>query len=127
MINFSEGSVAYLEYVHVRILGILKKLNQNASGGDSQVIIDSDEEFQLIKRLAEFPKIIEKSGKFFAPHYIARYLGDLAKEFNTFYDKINIIKSSNNLIPFRIRLIKAVDQVLLNGFRILNIPIVDQM
>lgn len=131
MLNFEEGSAAYLQYTYVRINSIMEKI------GDSVVLdtfdmeklaFEDESEFEIIKKMMLFPDVIKKSQEKNSPHHIATYLEDLCKTFNFFYNKFSIIKTEDSdLKHSRAALSKAVSQVINNGLHLLNISTVEKM
>ena len=72
-----------------------------------------------------FEEAVMQSVKHFKPHIIANYLFDLSKEFNQFYASKTILKSQNE--KDLIEMVYGVQRILEAGFKILNIPMPDEM
>jgi len=61
------------------------------------------------------------------PAKIARYLFELAQDFNDYYHAVNILKSAAPLKEARLLLIGSVKQVLENGFDLIGITYLTEM
>ena len=61
------------------------------------------------------------------PSIIAKYLLDLASDFNKLYAHEKIIDDNENLKEFKIRICECVSIVIKNGLSLLNIDVIDKM
>ncbi|KAA0550102.1 arginine--tRNA ligase [Bacillus sp. BGMRC 2118] len=118
MLAFEGETGPYLQYTFARIQSLLEK-------GDftfTSDVISSDEsnQVEVIKLLSRFPFIIEKACVEHDPSLIARFLLDLAQEFNSYYHAVKIIDDSS-LQPARLQFAYAVGIVLKEGLRLLGI------
>ena len=50
----------------------------------------------LIKKLVEFPEILESSSKNLSPHYVPHYSFELASQFHLFYQHCRILDDDPN-------------------------------
>ncbi|MFC1775562.1 arginine--tRNA ligase [Patescibacteria group bacterium] len=118
-LSFEGDSGPYLQYTHARTKSILRKANY--SGAKS-----FDGEIGAVeKKLLEFPEVVLRAQKEYAPHYITGYLIELAREFNSYYANNQIIGSEEE--EYRLALTQAVAQVLENGLTLLGIEAPEQM
>lgn len=131
MLNFDEGSAAYIQYTYVRINSIMEKLGDSIDLDNfdfDKLSFEDESEFEIVKKMMLFPDIVKKSREKNSPHYIATYLEDLCKTFNTFYNKVSIMKTEDaDLKSSRAALSKAASQVINNGLYLLNISTVGKM
>ena len=111
----------YLQYTVSRINSLLDK--EEAKIGNQTEFIASINflEKKLLIQLAEFPEIIIKSSQEFEPSSLAQYLFNLAKDFSSYYQTVPILNSADELKVFRLALVKAIRQVLINGLKLLGI------
>ena len=63
----------------------------------------------------------------YEPSVVARYVLDVAKAFNKFYNNIQISSSEENLKNARLRLTMATCQVIKNALAVLGIDVVERM
>ena len=123
-LSFEGDTCPYLQYSNARINSILKKVKPDKPDYN---LLKGQTEFKLIKKLAGFSEIIEKSKEKNSPHILTNYLLELARIFNEFYHSYHINQSKKGLKGARIDMIKATQQVFTNAFSILNIPLPKEM
>ena len=112
-LSFEGETGPYVQYTHARICSILKKSKFSSKIDYSRF---NDQEFQLIKKMAEFPEVIKDSTLNYRPHVLCNYLIKLAQLFNNYYSK-NEIKSSKE----RLLLASKTKQILFTGLALLGI------
>lgn len=121
-----EGDTGpYLQYTYTRANSIIKKAG-SVRGGDISNLTDQ-REIAIIKLLAKYPSIIEKSARELKPHYIANYLYMLAENFNNFYQNVPVLKAEQKLMSSRLKLVKATKTVMGNGLDLLGIAPLEKM
>jgi arginyl-tRNA synthetase len=138
-LNFEGDSSPFLQYAHARCCGILDKANyQNYEtpsaddvekmAGDDFVMGIHDNERNLIRILADFPDRIEVAGLGYRPHFIPKYLQDLASAFNNFYQSCPVISGTDeNIKRFRLGLVECTRIVLAEGLDLLGITAPESM
>ncbi len=118
VLDFEGDSGPYVQYTLVRCKSLLRK-----SGWDSELVINGEfmtiEEKNLIFRLLELDQIFEASYRKYKPNILAQYLLDVCFEFNQFYHKHKILKSSER--ENRLVLVKATEHILEQGLNILGV------
>lgn len=122
-LNFEGDTGPYIQYSYARASSILSKAKSKK--GKSQILELDDSEIKLVKKLFQFPEIIEKAYKDLNPSYIANYSYQLAKTFNEFYHSCPVINSKQEI--FRINLVKSFRQVLKNSLNLLGIDVIEKM
>jgi arginyl-tRNA synthetase len=127
MLDFESGSAAYLQYGHARIHSLLERAGEDVPA-DTEVILTSDSERQLAKKLSQFPFVIKRSRDENMPHFVCGYLEELTQSFSRFYNDVPILRAeSDELRLSRLALSKSVGQVLKSGLRLLNIDAPERM
>lgn len=123
-----KNPVYYVQYAYVRALSILKntrKLTINVDGLTSAEqniqLLKTSEERALIKKLIQFPELIEDTAKDFQVHRITRYVSELARAFHHFYEKHRVLTEDPALTAARVELDRAVIIVLGTVLDILGI------
>lgn len=124
-VSFSGSSGPYLQYTVARINSILRKSKVQLKIKNSK--FEDDKENQLIIKLAKYPEIVETAGKNYEPSGIAKYLFELAQEFNNYYHSTPILKAKAEVKLGRLALISAVRQTLENGLELLGLETVEKM
>ena len=86
------------------------------------------EELALIKRLADFPRLIEEAAAACEPHRLTYYLQDLAAALHQYYNKHRILLDDDPaLTGARLVLIRAVRTVMANALTLLGVTAPDKM
>ncbi|MFH1946743.1 MAG: arginine--tRNA ligase [Candidatus Magasanikbacteria bacterium] len=117
----------YLLYITARIKSILKKEKGVRSKEKELPIEIQPEEKQLLIKLSEFEEVAKFSAENLDPSKIARYLFDLAQNFNSFYENCPVVKAEGEIRIFRLQIIKSVAQVMKKGLYLLGIETVEEM
>ena len=86
-----------------------------------------EEEFELGKRLADFPAVVLSAAENYEPSYIARYLVDVAQRFNKFYIDCKIMTAEPDVRLSRLALTEAALVTLRNGLGLLGIGAPEKM
>jgi len=129
VLDFSGETAAYIQYAHARICSILKKseLDYHQWSDQAASLLVEAEEINLIKNLAILPEKIIASAEVYRPSILARYLVDVAREFNRFYHNCPVLISTGDLKHGRLLLCAAARQVIANGLALLGIDAPDEM
>lgn len=130
-VDFQGNTGPFIQYTYARIQSILRKA---AAVGISAVEISFDElemhpkEKELIKIIQQFPETIQLAAENYSPALIANYTYDLVKEFNSFYQNVPILATDNEVEKaFRVKLSKAVGEVIKSAFSLLGIDVPERM
>ena len=131
-----DNPVYYVQYAHARIKRSLRKANDEhaLAPGASEISRLGEDELDLVRRAAQFPREVEAAAKAREPHRIAFYLYDLASELHALYTAGNkdtqkrfILEHDKGLSGARLFLADAIGQVLRNGLGVLGVEAVDSM
>lgn len=122
-LNFDGNTGPYLQYSYARASSIIKKAKKQPKKTKISELTQS--EISLIKKISEFPEIVEKAGKSLSPSIIANYSYELAKTFNEFYHLCKVIGDEKQ--DFRLKLIGAFRKTLKNSLYLLGIEVMDEM
>ncbi len=127
-LKFDGFTACYLEYSYARLKSILRKEGSSFFSGNTDfAVLQEPQEKNLLMKMARYPEIVIAANEKKNPGEIAKFLFDLAKESNDYYHAINILKSEKKIKKARLALIKAVAQVLENGFGLLGLPTLEEM
>jgi len=126
-LRFEGFTSAYLQYTGARICSLISKGEEF-----KKVPVDLNElkeikEFRLAVKLEQYAEAVSKSGDDRDPSTIARYLFELAQDFNDYYHDTNIMKANDKVRVARLALVAAVKQVLENGFNLLGLTYLTEM
>ncbi len=129
VLDFSGETAAYIQYAHARICSILRKTSADCKVWDDQAtsLLLQEEEINLVKTLALLPEKRMASAETYRPSILARYLIDVARDFNRFYHNCPVLGSEGALQHGRLLLIDATRQVIANGLALLGIVAPEEM
>lgn len=131
----AENPVYYVQYAHARLASILRNaqdLGVAAAGEDfAPELLAEDRERDLLRALAEYPRVVQAAAALREPHRIARYLEDTAAAFHKFYDTCRVLphgdETATELHRARLLLVAATQRVFANGLRLLGVSAPDRM
>jgi len=131
-ISFSGNTGPYLQYMGARISSMLRKFEDRkdefTSAEFKPEILVLNQERELLKLLMVFPEIVSDAGKGLNPSVITAYLYELSKVFSRYYHDTSILQDPDkDTVVTRIKLVKAVLQVLKNAFYLVGIPFLERM
>jgi arginyl-tRNA synthetase len=132
-----DNPVFYVQYAHARACSVFRVAERELSGIDTseQALrsaeierMNSPAELELIRVIAQWPRIVASAATAHEPHRIAFYLYELAGAFHGLWAKGNaevglrfVNAEDAKLTVARLALVDAVRQVLVNGLRILGV------
>lgn len=131
-----DNPVYYVQYAHARIRRSLRKAADDHGFAPSAEALDrlSEDELDLVRRAAQFPREIEAAAKAREAHRIAFYLYDLASDLHALYtagnkdiEKRFIVEHDAALSGARLFLAAAIGQVIRNGLGVLGVQAVESM
>ncbi len=123
----SENPVYYVQYAYARIASVLRQLEERGltwnpeQSGEWLRQLNESHEIALLDRLSRYPEVIEGAANQGAPHLLAHYLMDLAKDFHTYYNAHTFLVDDSQLRSARLALISATQQVIINGLTLLGV------
>ncbi len=127
-LRFDGYTAIYLQYGYARLKSIVRKDNFNLFSPRANLNeLRETKEKDLLLKIARYPELIKIAGDKYNPSEVAKYLFELVQLFNDYYHGINILKAEPKIRRARLALIKAVAQVLNNGFSILGLKVVEEM
>lgn len=128
----NDNPVYYVQYVHARVSGILR--NAAALGlepGDAMHLLTHEREGELLRALAELPRVVASAAELREPHRVARYLEDTAGVYHRFYDSCRVLplgdEEPNDLHRARLALVAATRVVFANGLGLLGVSAPERM
>ena len=115
----SQNPVYYVQYAHARICNILKTLESESISprectDEELALLTTDEEIELINKLAALPDEIISAAKDYDPSRITRYVYEVATLFHKFYNACRVKNDNEALMQARLSLCMSVKTVISN-------------
>jgi len=124
-----ENPVYYVQYAHARVCSVFAQWGGDASALARAPVdaLGSEREFALMKRLEDYPGMLDAAARELAPHTLAFYLRDLAADFHGYYNAERILVEDAVARDARLALCAATRQVLANGLSLLGVSAPEKM
>jgi arginyl-tRNA synthetase len=126
----NDNPVYYIQYAHARICSIFRQADEAGLklGDKPQLgLLKEEAEIELIKKIEEYPEVIERAARDYAPQQIARYSYDLAALFHSFYNKCRIMGVGDALGEARLALVQVTAHVIRHALGILGVSAPEHM
>ncbi len=132
-----DNPATYIQYAHTRICAIFRKAEEG--GGGARGLLETDwshvdfaplverEELELIKKLDEFPDVLEAAATSFAPHLVPEYALGVARAFHGYYDRHRVLSDDAAMTVARLALLRAIGLVLRRSLGILGMAAPEAM
>jgi arginyl-tRNA synthetase len=121
-VAFEGDTGPYLLYSYARASSILRKVKSKAKVAVAEL---EDSEIKLLKKIDSFEDVVGKAYVQLAPHLVANYCFELAKDFNEFYHACPVL--GNEKEGFRLALVGSFRDVMGKGLDLLGIEKLESM
>ena len=135
-----DNPVFYVQYANARVNSILRKARDaGLEVGDAALSaahlgqLGHEAELQVIRKLGEWPRLVEIAARGHEPHRVAFYLYELASDFHGLWnrgnddDSLRFIQADTAISAAKIALARAVGVVICAGLGILGVTPVEEM
>jgi arginyl-tRNA synthetase len=135
----NDNPVYYVQYGHARSCRMMANAADlgmslpDASTGFDPSLLSHEKEGDLLRALAEFPRVVASAAELREPHRVARYLEDTTAIFNRWYDtkECRMLPQGDEpvtaLNEARLVLVAAARTVLANGLGLLGVSAPERM
>ncbi|QGQ48377.1 arginine--tRNA ligase [Metabacillus sediminilitoris] len=127
----NENPVFYAQYAHARICSMLRQGEEQGLAYEDNLKLDeitSEKEFDLLKKLGEFPQAVAEAAQKRIPHRITNYIYDLASALHSFYNAEKVLDPENTeKSRARLGLMKATQTTLQNAFTLIGVSAPEKM
>jgi arginyl-tRNA synthetase len=134
----SDNPVFYVQYAHARLSAILRNgaelaITPAGAGGSGfdPSLLSHELEGELLRSLADFPRVVATAAQLREPHRVARYLEDTASKFHRFYDSCRVLPMGDEeptaVHSARLLLVAATRTVVANGLGLLGVGAPERM
>ena len=131
-----DNPVFYVQYAHARISSLKRKsadAGVDLSAPADLALLD-EEELGLVKRAAQYPRVIESAAMAHEPHRIAFFLSDLAAEFHALWNRGNddparrfLVENNPQLSRARLELALGIGQIIRSGLGLMGVAATEEM
>ena len=142
-----DNPVFYVQYAHARCRSVLRAAAEMvekgvfdlattpASLGDADLSgLTSDAELALLRRMAQWPRMVESAASAHEPHRIAFYLNELASDFHALWNRgrddatLRFLQEHDVATTrMKLALVEATATVLRSGMKVLGVQPVEEM
>ncbi|MEP9361527.1 arginine--tRNA ligase [Nocardioides sp. CN2-186] len=136
----NDNPVYYVQYGHARSCRMMANaadlgmsLPDDLATGFDPSLLSHEKEGDLLRALAEFPRVVASAAELREPHRVARYLEDTTAVFNRWYDTKEcrmLPQGDEPVAPIneaRLVLVAAARTVFANGLGLLGVSAPEQM
>jgi arginyl-tRNA synthetase len=135
-----ENPVFYVQYAHARVASVLRKAAEAGIKTDDATLaaadlslLDHDSELGVLRKLAEWPRLVETAARTNEPHRVAFYLYELAADLHGHWNKGNevtplrFIQDDPATSQAKIALARSTAIVIAAGLGILGVTPAEEM
>jgi arginyl-tRNA synthetase len=138
-----DNPVFYVQYAHARVSSVIRhareifvpdELAPAALAKADLVRLTDAAELGLIKRMANWPRLVESAAEAHEPHRVAFYLYDLAADFHALWTMGKddsqlrfIVAADPGLTKARLALVQALAFVVASGLRVFGVTPLEEM
>lgn len=139
-----ENPVFYVQYAHARCCSVLRNAVEGGLAKDdlepaklagARLDLLSDElELALMKRISQFPRLIESAANAHEPHRIAFFAHELASDFHSLWNRGKelphlrfMVATSRELTAARLALVTSTATLLRSALRLLGVQAIMEM
>ncbi len=128
----NDNPVFTVQYAHARVSSLLRNAaDLGVVAAPNPELLTHEKEGELLRALAEFPRVVASAAELRQPHRVARYLEELAGKYHRFYDNCRVLpmgdEEINDLHRARLLLVDATRIVLANGLDLLGVSAPERM
>jgi arginyl-tRNA synthetase len=129
----TDNPVYYVQYAHSRLASILRNAEDLGVRDDpyDPALLSHEREGDVLRALAEFPRVVATAAELREPHRVARYLEDTAARFHKFYDTCRVLPHGDEpaepVHRARLGLVAATRTVIANGLDLLGVSAPERM
>ena len=131
-----DNPVFYVQYAHARTCSVFRQaavelpdldISDDALKNADLALLTDEGEYGLIRKMTEFPRMIEQAARSDEPHRVAFYLYELASDVHTHWNKgkdqpeLRFINHKNvKMTLARLAMLRAIASILVSGLSIVG-------
>jgi arginyl-tRNA synthetase len=131
-----DNPIFYVQYAHARVSSLKRKAAEAGIdlGAHADLSLLDEEELSLVKRAAQYQRVVEGAAMAHEPHRIAFYLYDLAAEFHALWNRGNddpsrrfLVENNSQLSRARLELAMGIAQIIRSGLDLMGVAATEEM
>lgn len=126
-LSFEGETGPYVQYTHARANSLLEKGDFNLGDEIDFNLLKEEDEINLVRLLYNFPSAVLDALEKYEPSFITRYVVEVAKAFNKFYNSCPILNEEEELKKARLNLVYATKTVIKTALYLLGIEAPNKM
>lgn len=126
-LSFEGETGPYVQYTHARACSVLRKASFDPKSDIDYAVLNDEASKDVLRIISKFNEIIVTAHKNYEPHTIARYVVELAQNFNRFYHDNSILVDDVAVKNARLALVYSTKIVLKNAMKLICIESPEQM
>jgi len=127
MLSLQGDTAPYLQYSHVRIRSIFRKLDAPFDVSQAEIHLNEDQEIHLARLLARFGEVLPTILEDFRPNLLANYVLELARAFHSYFEACPVLKAEEPIRASRLALCDLTSRTLKQGLDLLGINVPERM
>ena len=125
IVQFEGETGPYVQYTYARSMSMIRKYDKEISK-DTTVNLNDAYSWEVIKKIADYSRIVKNAIERFEPSLVAKYVIQLAQQFNKYYANVRILNDDDQL-ESRMALVKAVTIVIKDALNLLGVEAPEEM
>lgn len=126
-LDFNGQAAPYIQYAHVRANSILRRMEGPLPDSYKPQHPLEPAEIQMVDLVSRVPGEVQRAANEYKPLHIANLAYELARAFNDFYTKCQVLKAEPEVRKARLRLVAASRQSIANTLRLLGVEALEVM
>jgi arginyl-tRNA synthetase len=132
VVSYDGNTALYIQYALVRMFAILRRAadagaTEDEIDGADLTLLTHPQEQRLIYQLALLPGVVADTSRTLGVNLVAEYAFNLATIFSQFYRDCPVIGADAVLRNARLRLVRAVREVLSLACALLGVPVIERL
>ena len=127
MLALQGDTAPYLQYSHVRIRSIFRKLDGPFDATGVEIHLNEPAEIHLVRLLVRFGEVLPTILEDFRPNLLANYVLELARAFHSFFEACPVLKADEPTRSSRLALCELTSRTLKQGLYLLGLDVPERM
>ncbi|MEY3897489.1 MAG: hypothetical protein RLZZ214_3010 [Verrucomicrobiota bacterium] len=127
MLALQGDTAPYLQYSHVRIRSIFRKLDAPFDATTAEIHLNEPAEIHLVRLLVRFGEVLPTILEDFRPNLLANYVLELARAFHSYFEACPVLKAEEPIRSSRLALCELTSRTLKQGLHLLGIDVPERM